>query len=81
MGPAGTPGSTGPMGPTGGMGPTGPQGPQGEIRNIDGVEPVGSEDSDLNVVIGLAFDPQTKQLQFIRNNLTQMLNLYYDVIE
>ena len=65
------------MGPTGATGPAGPQGP---IGNVTDVEPVGLEDSPYNVVIGMTYNPETQTLQFNRQDVRQVADLYWEEI-
>lgn len=74
-------GAIGPQGPKGDKGDTGPQGaegPQGkpgDVANINGVEPAGNPDSDLNVVTSLGYQTDRKQLDFIRTDIRDILKV------
>lgn len=74
-------GAIGPQGPKGDKGDTGPQGvegPQGkpgDVANINGVEPAGNPDSDLNVVTSLGYQTDRKQLDFVRTDIRDILKV------
>ena len=72
IGPQGPKGDKGDIGP---QGAEGPQGKPGDVANINGVEPAGNPDSDLNVVTSLGYQSDRKQLDFIRTDIRDILKV------
>lgn len=92
MGPTGSSGpvgSTGPVGPTGPqgvigvMGPTGPKGDKGDpgpVKDISSIEAVGNTEAGSTVVIDMTYDPSSQNLQFVKDNIVNLTNLYWEEV-